>query len=152
MNSRSKLGVPLGRRYEGCWKALCLFTEAREQILCTFPGRSMPGWLHLPQMPQSYLTIHSYCLHKRSLNLLCASPFAAPSFPPPKQPQYLLSLNLFNTKLSVWGYPSKIPVGLLVLSHSIFTGENDSSYTSWHHTLVSQPCIPLAKGCQIVLS
>lgn len=100
MNSKSMLGVLLGRRYEECWKALYLFTEAQEQILCTFQSRSMPVWLRLSQMLQSYLTIHSYCLHKCSLNLLYASPFASLFFPPPKQLQYLLRLNLslFNTK------------------------------------------------------
>lgn len=78
MNSRSMLGVPLGRRYEGCWKALCLFTEAQEQILCTFQGRSKPGWLRLPPMLQSYLMIHSHCLQKCSLNLLYANPLVSP--------------------------------------------------------------------------
>lgn len=107
-------GVPLGRQYEGCWKALCLFTEAQEQILCTFQGRSVPGWLPLPQMLQSYLTIHPYCLY--------ASPFAAPSFPPstkaaPLEPE------LFVVQIkrpSVLEHPSEIPVGLAVLTHSLY--------------------------------
>lgn len=88
-------GVPLERWYEGCWNALCLFTEEREQILCMFQGRSMPSWLHLPQMLQSYLAIH--CI-KCSLNLLYASPFVSPFISPPKQPSYLLNQNLFNTQ------------------------------------------------------